>query len=81
MKRPNYKQVLAVAVPVWVTAGYILELHARIKGLQVRGKYYEEKLDSALRKLTPEKLEEMAQEVESDTEFFEISQTTLKDTL
>lgn len=83
-RKPTGKELkvaLAIAIPTAVATGHILAQRRTIRGLEVSKRYYAEKLDSALTKLTPEKLEEMSQEVDSDVTFFEMAKTTLKDTL
>lgn len=81
VKQQNLKVALAVAIPVAVVGGYILEQRQALKASRFRARYMEEKLNSALTKLTPEKLEEMSDEVDKDIRFFHLAQTELKDTL
>ena len=84
MRKPtkqDLKVALAIAIPTAVATGHILAMHQKVRGLEVSKKYYAEKLDSAINKLTPEALHELSEEVDSDVTFYEMSQTTLKDTL
>lgn len=84
MRKPtnrDLKVALAIAIPTAVATGHILAQRRQIRGLEVSKRYYVEKLDSALNKLSPEALQELSEEVDSDVTFYEMSQTTLKDTL
>lgn len=77
----HLKLGLGAAVAAGVVGGYIFELRTQLRAMEFRAKYMEQKLNSALTKLTPEKLEEISAEVDKDIAFFHIAKTTLKDTL
>jgi hypothetical protein len=81
ISKQQLKVATAIIIPVGVAVQVFLEQRVIIKGLEHRASYYAEKLDSALRMLSPEDLEKLADEVDKDIEFFHLSQTTLKDVL
>lgn len=81
INKQGVKVAVAVAIPVTITFGYIVELRHRNLSLKWRARYMEEKLNSVLLLLTPEQLERIGDEVDSDIEFFSMAKTTLKDIL
>lgn len=81
VKKNDIKVVAAVAIPVAITTGYILQLQAKLKGSRRKADWYEEKLINVFKMLSTEQLQQIGDEIDMDIAFFMMTKSTLKDTM